>query len=457
MLEMDTGDELTTKTVTDATPLPIHVGERMLPRAQPTPAAVLQWISDFHEPWFPSRHAATTGAVRDAYDEPLAQLRLAGLIRIVTWVRGVGQGYVVTADGARALATGVGIPAAGKPPEPLSSGSLSAIPEDPALRLAYTSHLSLDPRPCVVVPALLIANVLWFFVGLVAAVRNGVGLWTFLESGNATIAHRFGSVSGDDLLRGEWWRLLTALFVHANGAHLLVNLFSLGIIGPLAELLWGRPGLAAIYLLAGLGGSCLAMTVSPQHAVVGASGAIWGVLMAVTVWFVVHKHGLSPEESMDFGRRLTITILANVGISLLPGISWESHLGGGVIGSVTAALLLAVYGGDARRRLFALALVSVLPAALVAGLVAASHRESNWIALRTAQRGANPARGRGGRPNLRSRSGPAPQPVDAGTCETRAGRRGGAVAATARQAQRRSRLQIAGSFTRLEGGGGSGG
>ncbi|HEV3438915.1 MAG TPA: rhomboid family intramembrane serine protease [Gemmata sp.] len=382
---MDTGDELISPPSSDATPLPIEVGEIVLSCTQPTPTAILGWIAKAAgQSWFPSQHAATTGTDRDALDEPLTQLRIAGLVRIATWVRGIGQGYTLTPEGEEALATGLGIPTSGQSPEPLKSGPVLAIPDDPMVlpEEQSTPQLPIDPRPPVVVPTLLIANVLWFFVGLVAAIRVPVSFWTYLVTGNASISHRLGSVGGEDLLRGEWWRLLASCFVHGSGIHLLVNLFALAMVGPLAELLWGRRRLLAIYVLSGLAGSCLAMAVHPQHAVVGASGAIWGVLMSLVVWFVVFRSELPSDVVMDAARRLTVAIGVNVGLSFLPGISWESHLGGGVVGLVAAGLLNAMRFGDHNRQRIALGLLFALPVMSIGGLMVVMGRGENWTEYR---------------------------------------------------------------------------
>ncbi len=357
----------------------------MLSCTQPTPTAILGWIAKAAgQSWFPSQHAATTGTDRDALDEPLTQLRIAGLVRIATWVRGIGQGYALTPEGEEALATGLGIPTNGQSPEPLKSDPVLAIPDDPMVLTdeQSASELPIDPRPPVVVPTLLIANVLWFFVGLVAAIRVGHSFWTYLLSGNSSISHRLGSVGGEDLLRGEWWRLLASCFVHGSGIHLLVNLFALAMVGPLAELLWGRRRLLAIYVLSGLAGSCLAMAVHPQHAVVGASGAIWGVLMSLVVWFVVFRAELPSDVVMDAARRLTVAIGVNVGLSFLPGISWEAHLGGGVVGLVAAGLLNAMRFGDHNRQRIALGLLFALPVMSIGGLMVVMGRGENWTVYR---------------------------------------------------------------------------
>ncbi len=392
MLMMDTVDEVSSPKSSDSTPLPRQVGEFVAARAVPTPTVVLGLIAKAAgEPWFPSQHAGETGTDRDSLDEPLTQLRIAGLIRIATWVRSVGQGYVLTPTGEKALASGAEIPPTGKTPEPLSSESFAAIPDDQTMPLELQSNpileeganwLPIDPRPPVVVPVLLIANVLWYFVGLVAAIKTGHTFWTFIWSGNPDIAHRFGSVAGTDLLHGEWWRLLTSCFVHGNCLHLVVILFALAMIGPLAELVWGRRRFAIIYLLSGLAGSSLAMTLHPQDALVGASGAIWGVLLSLVVWFVIFRTQLPMDVAMDACRRLTLVIVINVIVSFVPGISWQSHLGGAVAGFAAAWLLNAVRVGDLVQQRIALGLLFGLPVFCVGGIVVVMGRGENWLAYR---------------------------------------------------------------------------
>lgn len=386
---MNASDEVLSLSAEDATPLPIRVGEAVLPCAGPTPGIVLGWIgaatATSGEPWFPSQFAAATGTDRDALDEPLAQLRLTGLIRIADWVRGVGQGYVLTADGEKALATGTGIPAVGKIVE-TASGFIPAIPDDPARSLdeRFATRLATESHPPVVVPALLIANGLWFFIGMVSAIHAGQSFWSYLVSvsGEPGLLHRLGSVSGQDLLRGDWWRLITSCFVHSGGMHLLANFFALALVGPLAELLWGSRSLAIIYLLAGLGGSCLAMALDPLHPLVGASGAIWGVLVSVLVWFVVFRHHIPMDDVNDVFRWLVAAIVVNVGASFLPGVSWEAHLGGALAGAMAALCLTAIrFCGPIWRRV-SVSLIFALPLLSVGGLLVVMGRSNDWVAYR---------------------------------------------------------------------------
>jgi membrane associated rhomboid family serine protease len=353
------------------------MGEMVLPSSAPTPAAVLRWIAAKGEPWFPSRHAAETGTDRDSLDEPLTALRLAGLVRVETWVRGVGQGYVLTPEGREAADAGPSVPI-------LTAGAteLPAAPPPPAdspeADRRVTSRLGLDPRPPLIVPLLLVANVLCFFVGLVGAIRGEYPVGRYLTESHPYLLHKLGAVSGDDLLRGEWWRLFTSCFVHIGGLHLLVNLFALAMMGPLAELLWGRWRLALIYTVSGLAGSCLAMAVQPGVTLAGASGAIWGLLASLAAWLLLFRRQLPTDVAGDWARRLWLVFILNAGVSFLPGISWQAHLGGGVAGFLTAWLLNAVRFRTGRRRLVALALLLALPAACFGCLFAAIKWSGRW-------------------------------------------------------------------------------
>jgi membrane associated rhomboid family serine protease len=249
-------------------------------------------------------------------------------------------------------------------------------------RTETKSQLPFEPHSSIVVPALLIANVLWFLVGLIATIWGHYSIWTYLLGGNGDVCHRLGSVGGEDILRGEWWRLLTSCFVHGGGIHLLVNLSALAVIGPLAELLWGSRRFAVIYLFSGLGGSCLAMALHPQDSVVGASGAIWGVLMSLVVWFIAWRVKLPSDVTIDAGRRLALAIVLNAGANALPGISWQSHLGGAAVGLIAAALMHVIRFANPERRRIALGVLLALPVLSVGGLAVFMGRSEHWLAYK---------------------------------------------------------------------------
>lgn len=133
----------------------------------------------------------------------------------------------------------------------------------------------------------------------------------------------------------EPWRMVTALFVHSPSSllHILFNMFSLFIFGPIMERMLGRIRFLALYLLSGLGGSVAVLLLAPSTPVVGASGAIFGLLGAFFV--IQRKLGGNTVQ-------LLIVIGLNLVVGFLPGanIAWQAHVGGLVVGAAVALIYL---------------------------------------------------------------------------------------------------------------------
>lgn len=129
---------------------------------------------------------------------------------------------------------------------------------------------------------------------------------------------------------GEYWRLLTAGFLHFSVTHIAVNMISLYILGRDLEIAVGIPRYVAIYVTSLLGGSAAVMLLGSNNAVnAGASGAIYGLMGAVLV--VVLKARASPVPV------ITIIVLNIVLSVTIPGISLLAHLGGLAFGAATTA------------------------------------------------------------------------------------------------------------------------
>ena len=131
---------------------------------------------------------------------------------------------------------------------------------------------------------------------------------------------------------GDWWRPLTAAFLHYGLVHLGLNMLSLLVFGSELERELGRVRYLTVYLVAVLGGAAAIQLFGADFtAVAGASTAIYGLLGAFGVVLVQRKQEL----------RGLLTLLAiNVVISFLPGVSLIGHLGGLVGGAAAAAVLV---------------------------------------------------------------------------------------------------------------------
>jgi membrane associated rhomboid family serine protease len=130
----------------------------------------------------------------------------------------------------------------------------------------------------------------------------------------------------------QYYRLITAAFVHGGIFHILFNSWALYVIGPYLERAFGHARFIALYLVSALGGSVLGLWVdNPMTFTVGASGAIFGMFGAV---FVVGR-----RLSLDV-RGIAVLIAINLAITfIVPGISWSGHIGGLVTGAALAAAM----------------------------------------------------------------------------------------------------------------------
>lgn len=394
---MEMGREVGSPVTDDPTPLPLRVDalSEAVPAAPPphAPAAILAAIAAAGEggSWFPARYAAETGIARDLLDDPLAELRVAGLVRVAEWVRGVGQGYALTPEGRTAAADPTAVEKMLHPTAPMPAVAADPPPAKTEDEFAF--------NPSIVVPALLMANALWFFVCVTYSIRWGLTPARALSEGHRDVLYRFGAVSGEWLLAGEWWRLLTSCFVHIGALHLIGNLFALAMMGPLAELLWGRRRLVLIYFISGLAGSSLAMAVRPDTILAGASGAIWGIQMSLFAWLFAFRHRLPPLVADDWFRRLMVVFVLNAGVSFLPNVSWEGHLGGGAAGFAAAVLLNATRSGTRTRRVCAALLLALIPVLSIGMLAAAIDAKGlpRWQRVKQRVAAANDARARADR------------------------------------------------------------
>jgi membrane associated rhomboid family serine protease len=148
----------------------------------------------------------------------------------------------------------------------------------------------------------------------------------------------------------NWWTVATYMFVHAWLAHLAFNMFTLWMFGPRLEHEWGTRTFVWFYLWCGVGGAIAHLVFAQHSAVIGASGAISGVLVAYALRWPdeeVYLFGVIPMRS----RWLIAAMLAmNIIFALSPGsrIDWTAHLGGMAFGWI----FLKVYsmGGINRVR-----------------------------------------------------------------------------------------------------------
>src|ERR1700704_857511 len=157
------------------------------------------------------------------------------------------------------------------------------------------------------------------------------------------------------LAHGEWWRMLTAAFLHYGPFPLLINMYSLFFAGTLLEQVIGRWRFLLLYIGSGVAGSAGAIVLSPDSVTVGASGAIFGILGALFV--------LERRRHIATGGQVAGLIVLNLIITLAfsSSISVGGHVGGLIAGMVLMLALLQFR----RSALYSIAAVAAVSIASV--------------------------------------------------------------------------------------------
>ena len=131
------------------------------------------------------------------------------------------------------------------------------------------------------------------------------------------------------ITKGEWWRFLTPMFLHAGIMHILFNMFCLFIFGPELEKVTGKMRFFTIYMLAGIFGNVATYFLKdPTYMHVGASGAIFGIFGAFGALIYYTKKAL-PELRQTI---LPIIVISLIMTFIQPNINVTAHIAGLIVG-----------------------------------------------------------------------------------------------------------------------------
>ena len=174
-----------------------------------------------------------------------------------------------------------------------------------------------SPKKPVVTYALILINVFMFLFPLI----NG----TTEEFYNLFASY------GPFVKMGDYYRLLTATFMHANIAHLIFNMYALWIIGMQLESFIGKWRYLVVYLFSAISGSLLSVIVTPNAVSVGASGAIFGLLGALLYFGYHYRVYLGTVIKSQIIPLIVINLLLGF---MVPGIDNAAHIGGLIGGAL---------------------------------------------------------------------------------------------------------------------------
>jgi rhomboid protease GluP len=183
------------------------------------------------------------------------------------------------------------------------------------------------------------------------------------------ILRHFGANFGPDTLSGQWWRLITYMFLHGGVMHIFFNMWCLWDLGRLCESLYGRWTYAAIYIITGIAGGLASVGWNPVVLSVGASGAVFGLAGALIASFYLGEFSLPRLAISGTLRSLVIFAVFNIVIGqFFGGVDNACHIGGLVSGLILGALIarLAPRVDNPVRRATVVATVALF--VLLAGL-----------------------------------------------------------------------------------------
>ena len=175
------------------------------------------------------------------------------------------------------------------------------------------------------------------------------------------VFEHFGANIGTLTLSGDWWRLLTYMFLHSGLMHIAFNMWCLWDLGALCESLYGRWTFAAIYLTTGIAAGLASAGWHPMISSVGASGAIFGLAGALISGFALGEFSLPSVAIRSTLRSLVLFAVVNLFLgAVIPHVDNTAHIGGLVSGLVMGALIAWFAASEAPAQRLAVLLVSAL-------------------------------------------------------------------------------------------------
>jgi membrane associated rhomboid family serine protease/Tfp pilus assembly protein PilF len=179
----------------------------------------------------------------------------------------------------------------------------------------------------------------------------------------------WGANVGPLTLSGQWWRLLTYMFVHGGILHIGFNMWCLWDLGALCESLYGRWTYLCVYLLTGVAGGVASVAWNPRVLSVGASGAIFGLAGALIASFYLGEFSLPSVAIKGTLRSLLFFAAFNIFFgTMMSGVDNACHFGGLGMGLVLGALIAKFAPHDALRRASVVAVGAVIVVGVALGV-----------------------------------------------------------------------------------------
>lgn len=196
-----------------------------------------------------------------------------------------------------------------------------------------TFEKTFKPKKIMVTPFLIAICVIMF---IITCFVQG---FTALSGVYSTVAQSLGANNYDLVVSGEIWRLITHMFLHGSLMHIILNMYSLFVLGSQMETFIGKVKFIIVYLISGIVGGLLSIALDPTSTSVGASGAIFGMLGAMLYFGYHYRTYLGAAIKQQIIPIIILNLL--IGFSPNSGIDNWAHIGG-LVGGVLSMMAVGV-------------------------------------------------------------------------------------------------------------------
>lgn len=161
-----------------------------------------------------------------------------------------------------------------------------------------------------------------------------LGTWNGTE--NSLILYHFGAEYPPSVLQGEYWRLVTPIFIHIGLAHIVLNSVTLYYVGPMLEEWMGHIKFAILYLLSGICGNLMSLLGNQQTISAGASTALFGLFAAYFALYFINQNPYVKAVAKQYAMFIVINILFNL---FDARVDIWGHIGGAIGGFILMFIL----------------------------------------------------------------------------------------------------------------------
>ncbi|WP_042223452.1 rhomboid family protein [Oceanobacillus manasiensis] len=202
-----------------------------------------------------------------------------------------------------------------------------------------------------------------FFTYILLAINLFLFVWLESRGGSEDIRNLIasGAKYNPAIIAGEWWRIISSMFLHIGVLHLMMNMLAVYYLGSTVERIYGSIRFIIIYFLAGIGGGIASFAFS-FNVSAGASGALFGLFGALLFFGLIYK----KIFFQTMGRGVLIILAINIVFGfLVPQIDYSAHLGGLTAGFIVSAIIHL----PGKRRVFSQLSALIIYILLISGLI----------------------------------------------------------------------------------------